>query len=192
MLGVEPDDRMAGVARSHGISVEVATFETWDPAGRTFDMIVSGQAWHWIDQAIGAQKAASVLPGRAKLALFWNRGSHDMKTRSLLAQAYRQYAPTMEAGYAPLENASQTNAEHVAAIVVTDQFEIPEIRQYRWQYRYSSDEWLDQLGTHSNHLLLPSHQFQALSEAIRAAIQQLGGGVNVSFQTELILARRKA
>jgi hypothetical protein len=35
--GVEVDERMADVARSYGIAVEVAAFERWDDAGRQFD-----------------------------------------------------------------------------------------------------------------------------------------------------------
>src|SRR6516165_12487746 len=34
VLGVDPDARMAGLARRLGIEAEVATFEAWDPAGR--------------------------------------------------------------------------------------------------------------------------------------------------------------
>jgi SAM-dependent methyltransferase len=49
VLGVEPDARMADLARRSGVRVEVATFEAWDPAGREFDAIVAGPAWHWID-----------------------------------------------------------------------------------------------------------------------------------------------
>lgn len=32
VLGVEPDERMAAVARRHGVVVEIATFEEWDSA----------------------------------------------------------------------------------------------------------------------------------------------------------------
>jgi len=32
VLGVDPDARMAGLARRSGLEVQVATFETWDPA----------------------------------------------------------------------------------------------------------------------------------------------------------------
>jgi SAM-dependent methyltransferase len=45
VLGVEPDARMADLARRSGVEVEVATFEAWDPAGREFDATVAGQAW---------------------------------------------------------------------------------------------------------------------------------------------------
>ena len=33
VLGVEADDRMAAVARRHGIEVEVSTFESWSAEG---------------------------------------------------------------------------------------------------------------------------------------------------------------
>jgi SAM-dependent methyltransferase len=50
VLGVDPDPRMVGLARQSGLEVEVAAFETWDPAGRVFDAVIAGQAWHWVDQ----------------------------------------------------------------------------------------------------------------------------------------------
>src|SRR5690349_21277834 len=42
VLGVEIDEDMAEVARRSGLEVEVGSFETWEPAGRTFDLAVSG------------------------------------------------------------------------------------------------------------------------------------------------------
>nr|WP_240197174.1 class I SAM-dependent methyltransferase [Nonomuraea lactucae] len=44
VLGVEPDSRMADFARPSGVEVDVATFEAWDLAGRTFDAVIAGQA----------------------------------------------------------------------------------------------------------------------------------------------------
>ena len=72
VLGVEPDPRMAEFARQRGFEVEVAKFEDWDPAGRAFDVLISGQAWHWVDPVIGAGRAAEVLRPGGRLALFWN------------------------------------------------------------------------------------------------------------------------
>src|SRR6202034_1779300 len=64
VLGVDPDDRMASVARQAGLEVEVAKFEDWDSAGREFDAVIAAQAWHWVDSVAGAAKAAQVLrPG---------------------------------------------------------------------------------------------------------------------------------
>jgi SAM-dependent methyltransferase len=47
VLGVDPDARMAEAARRSGVGVEVAAFEAWEPAGRAFDAVIAGQAWHW-------------------------------------------------------------------------------------------------------------------------------------------------
>src|SRR5260370_20744524 len=62
--GVDPDPRMAGLARQGGTATEVATFEGWDPAGRTFDAVIAAPAWHCVDPVAGAAKAAAALrPG---------------------------------------------------------------------------------------------------------------------------------
>ena len=72
VLGVEPDARMADLARQSGVDVEVAKFEDWDPAGRQFDAVIAAQAWHWVDPVAGAAAAARALRPGGRLALFWN------------------------------------------------------------------------------------------------------------------------
>ena len=191
VLGVEPDERMAAVARSYGIPVEAATFEAWDPSGRTFDLVVSGQAWHWVDPAVGPVKAAALLAGGGRLAVFWNVATHDQKTQALLDRAYARHAPALRMGYVPIGKTRAEDSAHIAAITAPGLFEIPELRAYVWEKRYSVDEWLDQLGTHSDHLLLPPGQYAALMDAVGAAIDELGGGITIAYHTELILARRR-
>jgi SAM-dependent methyltransferase len=191
VLGVEPDERMAAVAGSYGIPVEVATFEAWEPAGRTFDLVGCGQAWHWVDPVVGPTKAGALLPGGGRLAVFWNVATHDPQTQAALDQAYARYAPSLQKGYVPMGRTRAEDSAHIAAIAATELFETPELRAYGWERRYSVGEWLDQLGTHSDHLLLPPAQFAALAEAVAAAIEGLGGAFTVNYQTELILARRR-
>src|SRR5580692_4345707 len=58
VLGVEVDERMAQAARGRGFEVEVTKFEDWDPAGRSFDLVIAAQAWHWVDPVAGAGVAA--------------------------------------------------------------------------------------------------------------------------------------
>jgi len=90
VLGIEPDARMADLAQRRGVEVEVATFEAWDPAGREFDAIVAGQAWHWIDAVSGAAKAAVVLRPGGRLAAFQNAAS--------LRPSWRQPSPRSTGG----------------------------------------------------------------------------------------------
>src|SRR5256885_12968626 len=86
---------MAEVARTHGIDVEIGGFEAWDPAGRTFDVIVSGQAWHWIDPDRGAAKAAGLLSPGGLLATAWDFSRVDTDVQRRLDAVYTRVAPQL-------------------------------------------------------------------------------------------------
>ena len=90
VLGVEPDPRMAEIARGSGIEVQVAKFEDWDAGGRLFDAVISAQAWHWVDPAAGAVKAASVLRPSGRLAVFWNIFDPPAELRAAFDGVYRR------------------------------------------------------------------------------------------------------
>ena len=81
VVGVEADLRMAEVARSHGLTVEVSAFEDWDPPGEPFDLVIAAQAWHWIHPQRGASKAAAVLRPGGRFAAFWNSYDYDVAVR---------------------------------------------------------------------------------------------------------------
>ena len=93
VLGVDPDARMADLARRHGLEVEVAMFETWEGAGRAFDAAVAGQAWHWVDPVAGAAKAARVLRPGGLLAVFWNAFQPPPEVAGAFAGVYRRVLP---------------------------------------------------------------------------------------------------
>ena len=57
VLAVEPDPRMAEIARRKGIPIEIAMFENWDPAERSFDLVVFGPSFHWVNPDIALPKA---------------------------------------------------------------------------------------------------------------------------------------
>jgi SAM-dependent methyltransferase len=46
VIGVEPDERMAEIARAHGIQVVVAPFEECVLPRSDYDLVCSGTAWH--------------------------------------------------------------------------------------------------------------------------------------------------
>jgi SAM-dependent methyltransferase len=95
VLGVDVDARMADLARRSGLEVEVATFEAWDPAGRAFDAVVSGQSWHWVDPVAGATKAAQVLRPGGRLAVFWNVFQPSPDVAKAFSAVYRRVMPDL-------------------------------------------------------------------------------------------------
>jgi SAM-dependent methyltransferase len=187
VLGVEIDERMAAVACQHGIDVEVGRFETWDPAGRRFDLIVSGQAWHWIDPERGARRAVDVLRAGGLLAPFWNFSSVDPTVRARIDATYARIAPQITQRSVRRSGGPTTIPAIIEHLEGTGLFVGVEHRRYPWDHDYTRGEWLALTQTHSDHSTLPSAQLAALIAALDRAIAD--DVVHVHYVTEAILAR---
>jgi hypothetical protein len=79
----------------------------------------------------------------------------------------------------------------VAAIARTRAFESTEVRRFGWSRGYGRDEWLEQLRTHSDHQALPSAELDELLDEIGAAVDALGGAVELPYTTILVTSRRR-
>jgi len=194
VLGVEADARMAEFARNAGAEVEVSTIEAWDPAGRTFDALVSGQAWHWVEPVAGAAKAAEALRPGGLFAAFWNVHQPPPEVSAAFTEVYRQYAPELPVSRAPanLVDGYLGFCERIGqSLRATDgAFGEPETWRFEWEKTYTRDEWLDVTPTHGGHSLLPPEQLKALLEALGAAIDEIGGGFVVHYTTVAVTALR--
>ena len=192
VLGVEPDERMAAVARRRGVPVETGRFEDWDPAGRRFDLLMSAQAWHWVDPVRGAVKAAEVLIPEGRVGLFWNVGHPPPDVDRALSAVYQEVAPGLDErsvvfGRAGVERWGVAADGLRAAGAFTD----AEVRTFSSERRYTRREWLDILPTHSDHRLLPEDQLARLLEGIGAALDDLGGAFTVTYRTWLVTALKR-
>jgi SAM-dependent methyltransferase len=186
VLGVEIDAEMAAVARGHGLSVEVGAFEQWDPAGRSFDLVVAGQAWHWIDPALGLPQAARLLNPDGLFAVFWNSATLDAPTQAYLDAVYAEHALQLQAG----NTGRRGSPPYLDAVRDSGQFSSVEVREYPWRDRYSTDRWIRLVQTHSDHAVLDPAPRAALIEAVAAAIDAHGGQIEAAYSTYTVLARR--
>ena len=192
VLGIEPDPRMAAVARRHGLEVEAGRFETWDPAGRRFDLLVSGQAWHWVDPSAGVPKAALALRPDGGLAVFWNMLTHEPAIKAVLEAAYREHAPELVAGnlaLGTLPPGDRTAAADQAGITGGGLFGAAAWRRYDWERRVTAEQWLDELRTHSIHRSLPPARMDALLGAIGTGLAG-AGTFAIRYRTRVLTARR--
>lgn len=194
VLGVEPDQRMAEFARQTGIDVEVSRIEDWDPAGRTFDAVVAGTAWHWVDPALGTAKAASVLRPGGRIALFWHTFELPQPIAAALADVYHRVVPDSPISFNPslqgvkLYQPGFTRAAE--ALRATGEFTPAEQWQFDWQHTYTRDAWLDQLPTTGGMTRLsPAQQSEILSETARA-IDALGGTFLMPYATVAVTATK--
>jgi SAM-dependent methyltransferase len=185
VLGVEPDERMARVARCHGVPIELASFESWDSAGRTFDLLTAGHAWHWVDPAIGLPKAASVLRVGGTAALFWNYHVLDESLLDAFDAVYRRYAPELD-----VVGRDPNGLPDVDPFAGAQHFTAGEAHTYRWPRHLSADEWVGMLATLSDHRRLGRGRLTQLQAALRAAVVATGGSVDSMCGTYVWSARR--
>lgn len=195
VLGLEPDARMAAVARQKGLAVEIGTLETWDAGGRRFDLVVAGQAWHWVNPSEGPAKAWAVLEAGGRLAPFWNyRRRFDPEIQQVLHAPYRRFAPALLDGSVTggvSGNGGQTTRETLEQLRASRYFAEPEVQRYHWSWRYDAAQWCALLDTFSDHRLLEPAQRAALLAAVGEAIERIGGELVVDYETAVVSAARR-
>ncbi|RKT53777.1 class I SAM-dependent methyltransferase [Saccharothrix australiensis] len=196
VLGVEPDARMADFARRDGLfDVEVATFEAWDPAGRTFDAVVAGQSWHWVDPVAGAARAARVLRPGGRLAVFWHAFTPPAAVLDAFVEVYRRVVPDSPFDFTgvardPLGAYEAMSAKAVDGIREAGGFGEPERWRFDSERSYTRDEWLDHLRTTGPVTGLPPDLAEEVTAGVGAAIDALGSEFTMRWPTVAIAVTR--
>jgi SAM-dependent methyltransferase len=193
VLGVEPDARMAGWARRHGLEVEESMFEEWDPAGRMFDAVVAGMTWHWVDPVAGAATAARALRPGGRLALFWYVFQPPVDLADAFSAVYRRAlpdSPFAEGAVPGLDAYSAFFTKAEEGVRQAGGFGEPERWRFDWDRTYTRDEWLEFVPTSGGHHLFPAAARDELLAGIGAAVDAVGGGFPMHFTAVTVTAVR--
>jgi SAM-dependent methyltransferase len=198
VLAIEPSRGMADVltrncAPFHGVEIVQSDFERWDPAGRSFPLLYSAQAWHWIDPAVRYRRSAAALAAGGVLAAFWNRPAWGQSPlRAELARVYAQTVPDLvpDGPLHPANTNPDGDEDWAAEIAAAAGFERPELKQYEFREAYAADEYARLLATLSEIRLLSEAQRDALLTGVQDAIEAHGGTLTMPMRTRLCLARR--
>jgi SAM-dependent methyltransferase len=196
VLGVDPDPRMAELARQGGTEVEIAKFEDWDPGGRIFDAVIAAQAWHWVDRVAGAAKAAAVLRPGGRLTVFWNVFGPPKELHEAFGEVFRRVLPDSASGGfgdRPLIDLYRDGWEKMADVIrQAGTFGEPEEWLSYWERPYTRDEWLDLVPTAGGFTRHPEAIQQELLAGIGAAVDAFGGSFTMSYTTLAGTAARLA
>jgi len=193
VLGVEVDARMAEVSRQTGLEVEVAAFEAWQRGGRTFDTVISGTAWHWVDPVAGAAKAAEVLRPDGQLAVFWNVQQPPPEVAEAFSEVYRRVLPDspFSRGVTPgLKPYSAFLTKAADGIRQASAFGEPQQWRFDWQQPYTREQWLDLVPTSGGHSQFPPDTLEELLSDIGAAIDAVGGSFTMGYAAVVVAAKR--
>lgn len=182
VLAVEPDPAMARVAEASGLSVEVGTFEAWDPVDRSFDVVLFAQSFHWVEPAGAARKAWDLLRPGGVLALCWNRFTEIDPPRERISEVDERHLASV-----PSARPSERREESVDNLLQEVGFTVVR-RTFQEDVRLTGDAWLELLFTYSRYLVLD----ETTRAQVRAELAALVGpdGVHIENDALLVLAHK--
>ena len=193
VLGVDPDARMAALARQFGVEAEVAKFEDWDSGGRAFDAVIAGQAWHWVDPVAGAAQAAQVLRPGGRLAVFWNAFRPPADVGEAFSAVSRRVLPD-----SPLTRGAMPGPDAYSALCTkaadgmrqAGAFSDSQEWRFDWDRPYTRDEWLDVIPTFGGFSQFPPARQAEFLAGIGAAIDAVGGSFTMGYTAVVATAVR--
>jgi len=193
LLGVEADPRMAAVARRRGFEVDLGRFEDWDPAGRSFDAVVSAQSWHWIEPVAGARAAGRALRAGGRIALIWNALQPPPEIARGFAGVYDRVLPALPFSLwatDPLTTYTAGLGTAADGLRQAGVFTEPETWRHDWQREYTREQWLDQVPTQGGHAQLPPSTLAAILDGVGDVIDHAGGTFTMGYATLTLTAQR--
>jgi SAM-dependent methyltransferase len=195
VLALDPGARLVEHAqrRAPGGHVEfaVSTFEALEVAPGAFDLVVSAQAWHWVDPRAGFPKAAAALRDDGVLAVF---GHVPLPPEDPFAAAFKAVVdrhvpgawgqPPSQAWYLP-------NGPVPAMFDASGLFGPVAHRGYEWIWGLDAEAFGRYLRTDSSYHVLPEGPRFALFDDLCAAVAAAGRPFEARWETHLYLARKR-
>ncbi len=141
VVGVDMSKELVDIARersSHlpNISYVVGEFETVHLPREPFDLVVAGQALHWIEPKVGYKRIFDLLNESGKLAAFWNFENPEIselvtKVRDL----YIQHCPTF-----PLDLGSPKR--YIEKLDASGLFQPIRVSTHYWDWELTKDRYV--------------------------------------------------
>jgi SAM-dependent methyltransferase len=173
------------------VQVRNISFEEWPVERAAFDLVISAQAFHWIDPEIGYAKAAASLKDSGSIALFWNRyPPSDTALRRSLADVYRTRAPQLVTpkGKGDLDALIEDIVDDIDASGLFGQVTV---KRYPWSQEYTADQYIKLLNTYSDHRSLDERIRRDLFAGVQELIKEYGGPISRPYLAVLYLASKR-
>jgi SAM-dependent methyltransferase len=178
------------------VRVLLSSFEAFQEAPGTFDVVLFASSFHWMDPKLKIQKTHQLLKNSGHLALLGNAQppcEGEFFTR--LQTVYREKAPGLTRKSSSADKKAEWEA-HLAELEdsawLEGHFHAPKVFRYPWTRTFTAEEYVRLLDTYSDHLILPETEKRPLYDGIRGLIKEFGGQIQKPYVSELILAQQKS
>ena len=164
------------------------SFEAWEPDDSAFDLVLSAQAFHWIDPVVGYPKIRRLLKDQGHLAVVYNlfSGGTDPIYRDL-DRIYQRAFPSRE-GSDDAASLQEHVARTIRAITDSGLFHEPIVWDRAWIETYTANRYMKLLESFSDHRSLDEAVQRMLYQEVRDAIDKHGGTIDRPLLATLFLA----
>ncbi|MFH1840176.1 MAG: class I SAM-dependent methyltransferase [Nanoarchaeota archaeon] len=99
VVGVDIGEELIAIARRNTagnpkVTYQVSKFENANLDPESFDLVVSAQAWHWVDSEVGYQKVHDLLKREGHFSILWKSQQYDqLEFLKELRKLYKKCCP---------------------------------------------------------------------------------------------------
>ena len=195
VVALEPSAEMASLARRNcaqyaNVTIEESEFERWHPDDGPFRVVFSATAWHWIAPDVRYVAARAALEPGGALAVFWTAPEWSAcELGDAIGEVYTRNGRAGDPADPMNPTRRSEEEDWTTEIAGAAGFTGPEVRRHRWESDYTTEEYLDLLGTHSACVVLEETARERLLGEIAGVIDAHGGAFRMNYLTRLCLAR---
>ena len=165
-----------------GLSFQVSSFEDFAAAGASFDLFVSGTAFHWVDPEVRFRKPARLLRPGGWLALLEISERYDDPLRAALLGMWAARGDDFRAGV------WQPHFDDAEAIAATGLFETPVRKTHAQRIARPAEAVIGVENTRATSLSWPDDIRREFTEQLRHHLRSQTE-VQLTQETSLTMAR---
>ena len=190
---LEPGDKLIAIASQNlrlypKVTFETVTFENWNLRYHAFDLVISAQAFHWVNCEIGYLKASQALKEKGHIAFFCNFSPKpDTTVFQALNEAFQKYIPSIVYNPPSIESLIQKRENW---IITSKCFKELKIKQYSWSSDYDTERYLNLLKTQTAYQKFTEAQKQDLHNIVVQILYKYGGYVTKPYLSVLFFAQK--
>lgn len=187
-LGIELGDHLAAYMTQKFQSYDNchivnADFETYDFGPQKFDLVYAAATLQWIPEEIGFGRSFALLKPGGTFAMMLTKVDYQSANPKLYEEIQTFYGKYFHPETEYTCHLKYDNVVNYGFVDFTFQtFPAPRV--------LTADAYMEYIGTHCDHIVLPEEDKHKLFEGIRAAIQRAGGTITLADTVVLFLARK--
>ena len=189
VVALDPGDSMLSRCRANlgnhpSVEFVNSSLEAWDSGNRVFDLVISGTAFHWVNDD-ELQRTCALIDSQGGIAIFWHTFLNGQGPFfATLDAIYHEFAREL---YVDDLNATQQVVDYDKEQAFARVRSLSDVRflRYYTQQRYSADEYVGLLRTFSTHRSLEPAFFKAVHDSI----ERDGGFIEKPIRTTCLVAR---